>query len=110
MAGKFEMYKSQNGQYYFHLKAGNGQIILSSEMYSAKSGCQNGIGSVKINAPYDNNYEIRVAANIQYYFVLKAVNGQVIGTSETYVARQSALDGIQSVKSNAPTAQIYDYA
>jgi uncharacterized protein YegP (UPF0339 family) len=51
MAGTFEIKKAKDGQFYFHLKAGNGQIILSSELYEAKSSAENGIASVKKNAP-----------------------------------------------------------
>lgn len=51
MAGKFEISKSKNDKYYFNLKAGNGEVIATSEMYSAKASCQNGIDSVKTNAP-----------------------------------------------------------
>lgn len=51
MAGKFEIKKSTNDKYYFNLKAGNGEVIATSEMYAAKSSCQNGIESVKTNAP-----------------------------------------------------------
>lgn len=49
MAGKFELKKTKNGQFFFNLKAANGQIILTSEMYKSKSGAQNGIESVKKN-------------------------------------------------------------
>lgn len=48
---KFEIKKSKNDQFYFNLKAGNGEIIATSESYTTKQGCKNGIESVKINAP-----------------------------------------------------------
>lgn len=51
MAGKFVLKKSSNGQYYFLLKAGNGETIAQSEMYVAKTSAKNGIQSVKENAP-----------------------------------------------------------
>lgn len=51
MAGKFEVYKDKAGEYRFNLKAGNGEIIATSEGYSSKDGCLNGIKSVKENAP-----------------------------------------------------------
>ena len=51
MAGKFELNTSSNGKYFFNLKATNGQIILSSEMYESRSAVENGIESVKKNAP-----------------------------------------------------------
>lgn len=51
MAGKFELYKDSSGQYRFRLKAGNGEVIASSEAYSSKAGAENGIASVKKNSP-----------------------------------------------------------
>ncbi|MEW8155432.1 MAG: YegP family protein, partial [Candidatus Thiodiazotropha endolucinida] len=57
MAGKFEIYKDKAGEYRFRLKASNGQNILASEGYKAKSSCTNGIESVKKNAPDDARFE-----------------------------------------------------
>lgn len=57
MAGKFELRNSTNGQFHFRLKAGNGEPILSGETYATKGSAQNGIESVKINAPDDNHYQ-----------------------------------------------------
>ena len=57
MAGTFELKQAKNGQYMFNLKAGNGEIILTSEMYKAKAGAENGITSVRTNAPIDARYE-----------------------------------------------------
>ncbi|WP_368499941.1 YegP family protein [Herbiconiux sp. A18JL235] len=50
MAGKFELYKSPNGEFRFRLKAGNGEIIATSEGYTSRAGAKNGIESVKMNA------------------------------------------------------------
>lgn len=77
---KFEMYRS-GSQYRFRLKARNGEIILVSESYTTKQGCENGIASVKKNAPDESNFEQRRSKNDQYYFVLKAKNHEIIGTS-----------------------------
>ena len=104
MAGKFEIKKSTNGKYHFNLKAGNGQIILSSEMYETKSACENGIESVKKNAPDDNRYDKRQSSKGDPYFVLKAGNGQEIGRSEMYSSTAGMENGIESIKTNAPTA------
>jgi uncharacterized protein YegP (UPF0339 family) len=51
MAGKFELFKDAGGKFRFRLKAGNGEIIATSEAYNSKSSAQNGIESVKTNAP-----------------------------------------------------------
>jgi uncharacterized protein len=110
MAGKFELNTSANGKFFFNLKASNGQIILSSEMYESKSAAQNGIESVKKNAGDDARYDRRTAANGDPYFILKAGNGEQIGRSETYKSSAALENGIESVKANAPDAQIADTA
>lgn len=106
MAGKFELNESSNGKFYFNLKAGNGQIILSSEMYESKSSAENGIASVQKNAGDDGRYERKTSAKGQPFFVLKAGNGEVIGRSETYSSDAALENGIESVKTNAPGAEI----
>ena len=103
--GHFTLFKSpKNGEYYFNLKANNHEIILQSEGYKAKSGAENGIESVRLNAEDDSRFERLVAKNGQHYFNLKSGNGQVIGTSEMYAAKSSVEVGITSVKTNAPEA------
>jgi uncharacterized protein YegP (UPF0339 family) len=108
MAGKFVLKTASNGQYHFSLKAGNGETILRSELYTSKVSAEGGIASVKTNAPLDERYERKAAASGQYMFNLKAANHQVIGTSETYTSAASRDNGIESVKSNAPTARVDD--
>ncbi len=108
MAGKFEVKKSKNGKYHFNLKAGNGQIILSSEMYESKSACQNGIESIKKNGGDEKRYERKASKNGEPYFILKAGNGQEIGRSEMYSGNAAMENGIQSVIKNAPDAEIVD--
>ena len=105
---KFVITKRTNGDYQFNLKAGNGQIILTSEGYATKSGCQNGIQSVKNHAPYNSYYDRKTSTNWKYYFSLKASNGQVIGVSEMYETSSGRDSGIESVKNNAPSASIED--
>jgi len=105
----FEIFHSRNKQYYFRLKALNGEVILVSEGYTTKSNCHNGIASVKTNAPFDSNYDRRVSVDNQYFFNLKSPNnGQVIGTSEMYVTSQGRDNGIRAVKFGAPNARIRD--
>ncbi len=108
MAAKFHIKQAKSGDFYFNLKAGNGEIILSSEMYEAKAGASNGIASVKTNAPNDDRYERKETTAGDPYFVLKAGNGQQIGKSETYSSKSSMENGIRSVKENAPDAEIVD--
>ena len=104
MAGKFELKAAANGKFHFNLKAGNGQIILSSEMYETKAAAQNGIASVQKNAAEEGRYERRKAANGDPFFVLKAGNGEQIGRSETYSSDSAMENGIDSVRTNAPGA------
>ena len=106
--GKFVIKKRSNGEFQFNLKATNGQVILTSEGYSSKSGCLNGVDSVKTNAPHDSRYERKMSSNRKYFFNLKSTNGQVIGTSEMYENNSGRENGIESVKSNAPGASIED--
>jgi uncharacterized protein len=108
MAGKFELKKAKDGEFFFHLKAGNGQIVLVSEMYKEKGSAENGIASVKKNAPEDARYERKDAKNGHFMFNLKAANHQVIGTSQMYKSTESRDEGIASVKANAPKAPIED--
>jgi uncharacterized protein YegP (UPF0339 family) len=105
---KFEIKTRTNGEFQFNLKANNGETILSSEGYSSKAGCENGITSVKTNAPNDDRYEKLESKNNKYYFNLKATNGQIIGTSEMYESKSGRDGGIESVKKNAPVATIED--
>ena len=104
MPGKFELKTAANGKFHFNLKAGNGQIILSSEMYESKAAAENGIESVKKNAGDDARYERKTASSGKPFFSLKASNGQVIGSSEMYESESARDNGIESVKSNAPGA------
>lgn len=104
--GKFVIKKRANGEFQFVLKAGNGEPILASEGYGTKAGCQNGIASVKSNATNDSRYARLRSKNEKYYFNLKANNGEIIGTSEMYETAAGCENGIESVKSNAPTATI----
>ncbi len=108
MAGKFEILKATNGQFYFNLKAGNGEVILTSQMYQAKPGAETGIASVKENSTNDSRYERKVNTADKHYFVLKAANGQIIGTSQAYSSKTAMESGIQSVTSNAPGASTVD--
>ena len=92
--GKFVIKKATNGEYYFNLKADNSQIILTSQMYSSKSACNNGIESVRNNCPDDSKYERKESVNKKHYFVLKSSNGQIIGNSEMYETKAGMENGI----------------
>lgn len=118
--GKFVV-KETNTGIKFDLKAGNGEVIATSEVYSAEASCMNGIESVKKNAPVaavedqtvegyatekNPKFEVYQDKAGEYRFRLKATNGQIIATGEGYKAKASCLNGIESVKKNAPDATV----
>ncbi|HRI45226.1 MAG TPA: YegP family protein [Fimbriimonadaceae bacterium] len=108
MAGKLEISQATNGEYKFNLKAGNGQIILTSELYKEKRSAIAGAESVKANADDDGRYQRKTASDGSPFFSLTATNGQVIGRSEMYSSESAMENGIASVKANGPEAEIVD--
>lgn len=113
--GKFVVRETNTGVK-FDLKAGNGEVIATSEVYTTKAACMKGIASVQKNAPVANledqteegyatqknpKFEVYQDKKGEYRFRLKATNGQIIATSEGYAAKASCLKGIESVKKNA---------
>ncbi len=108
MAAKFEIKTAASGQFHFNLKAGNGEVILSSEQYKEIASAKAGIESVKVNSADDARFERKEAKDGSPFFVLKAANGQTIGKSEMYKSTASMENGIASVKKNAPIAVVVD--
>ena len=106
--GKFIISKRKNGEFQFMLKAGNGQTILVSEGYSAKSSCQNGIESVRKNASDDSNYERKNSGSGKCHFNLKAGNGEIIGSSEMYESAAGMENGIEAVMKNSKDASVVE--
>ncbi len=106
--GKFEVSKRKNEEFQFNLKATNGQIILSSEGYTTKAACMNGIESVKKNSQDESKFDVLESKNGKHYFNLKATNGQIIGSSQMYESLAGCQNGVQSVRNNAPEAEIVE--
>ena len=106
MAGKFVISTRKNGEFQFNLKAGNGQVILTSEGYSSLKGCENGIESVRRHAQDAAHFDKKTAKDGSPYFALVAKNGEPIGISEMYRSTSSRDNGIRSVMANAPGAQV----
>lgn len=118
--GKFVIKDTSNGGFKFDLKAGNGEIIASSQIYKSEASCKAGIESVKVNAlaPVEDQtvenfevlkhpkYEVYTDKAGEFRFRLKAKNGEIIATSESYKAKASALNGIASIGKNAPEAKV----
>ena len=118
--GKFLIRETKTGVK-FDLKAGNGEVIATSEVYASEKSCKNGIASVQKNAPIApvedqtvEGYTVEKHPKFEVYtdkageirFRLKATNGQIIAVSEGYKAMKSCLNGIESVKKNAVDAKI----
>jgi len=118
--GKFVIKTTATGVK-FDLKAGNGEVIATSEVYTTEAACKNGIESVKKNAPVaavedqttegyatekNPKFEIYTDKAGEYRFRLKATNGQIIAVSEGYKALAGCKNGIESVKKNAPDAEV----
>jgi uncharacterized protein YegP (UPF0339 family) len=108
MSGTFEISTRSNGEFQFNLKAANGQVILSSQGYSAKASCSNGIESVRSHSQDDANFQRLEAKDGRTYFTLSASNGQVIGQSQMYADAAGRDNGIRSVMENAPGAKLED--
>jgi len=106
----YEIKKSTDGKFMFNLKAANGEVILTSEMYIQKDGAVGGIESVRSNGTSDANFDMRSSSANQPYFVLKAANHEVIGTSEMYSSEAAARKGIESVKLNCGSTEVNDIA
>lgn len=118
--GKFVIKKTKTG-IKFDLKAGNGEIIASSEVYNSEGSCRKGVASVQKNAPIaavenqtEEGYKAEKHPKFEVYtdkagefrFRLKATNGQIIAVSEGYKAMSGCMSGIESVKKNAADAEI----
>lgn len=118
--GKFVIKKTNTGVK-FDLKATNGQVIASSQVYKSDATCKSGIASVQKNAPLaeiedqtvenyatikNPKFEMYVDKAGEFRFRLKATNGQIIATGEGYKTHANCVKGIESVKKNAPDATI----
>lgn len=101
----FELKKSGD-KYHFVLKASNGQVILSSQMYASKASAMNGIESIQKNCQNEDSFEMKTAKNGKFHWNIKATNGQIIGSSQMYSSESGAKNGIKSVRKNAPGAEV----
>ena len=108
MAGWYELDKNAKGQYHFVLKAGNGEVVLSSEQYEAKKSANNGMASVRTNSPKAERFDKKTAKNGKFFFNLKAGNHQIIGTSQMYATEESRDKGVASVKANGGAEKVKD--
>ena len=93
---KFEVFKGLDSKWYFHLRAGNGEIVLQSQGYTTKAGATNGTSSVHTNGANPARYEVLGAADGKTYFRLKAANGQIIARAQTYETKYNAERGVDT--------------
>lgn len=100
MAARYEISKTKSGKYHFVLKAGNSQVVLSSQQYADKNGAEGGVASCKKNGSAEANFVKKTSKAGEPYFVLMASNGQVIGQSEMYTSASGCNNGIASVMKN----------
>lgn len=105
--GKFIITKRLSGEFQFNLKSNNGLVILTSEGYTTKANCENGIEAVKHFSQEESRFE-KITSKDKFYFNLKASNGQIIGTSQLYGSEFGVEKGIASVKKNALEAKVED--
>ena len=120
--GKFVI-RTVNSGIKFDLKATNGQVILTSEVYTTKAACRNGVESIMKNAPIANvedqtveGFETMTHPKFEMYkdkagefrFRLKARNGEIIGVSEGYTTKANCVNGVESVKKNAAEAEVVE--
>lgn len=120
--GKFVIRQGKSGPH-FNLKASNGQVIATSEVYNSMAACKNGIESVRRNAPVaaiENQtvegfakekhpkFEVYADKRGEFRFRLKATNGEIIAVSESYKSLDSCMNGIDSVRRNAPDAEVVE--
>ena len=105
---KFVVFKGLDSKHYFHLRAGNGEIVLQSQSYTSKQNAIKGVTSVRTNGGDELNYEVREAQNYQTYFVLKAANGQIIARGETYSSESNAEAAIESISELVASEKIAD--
>ena len=108
MPGKFVVFKGKDGQDYFRLKAGNGEVILSSQGYKTRKSCLNGIESVGKNSQEPKRFVVNTAKDGRAYFVLMATNGQEVGRSQMYKSESGCKNGMKSVAKNATDAAVVE--
>jgi hypothetical protein len=108
MAGKFELKATKNGQFLFNLKAANGEVILTGEMYKTKESALDGIAAVRKAAADDKHFARKVNAKGEAFFSLIAGNNENLGKSEGYSSAAAMENGIASVKKNAADAKVAD--
>lgn len=110
MAGKFEIKPAANGKFMFNLKAGNGQVILTSNLHDDLAGAKAAAEAARAAAGSEASFERKTSSANEPYFVLKGADGGTLGRSEMYSATTAMENGIDSVQKNAPDAAVVEVA
>ena len=105
---KYEIFKGKDEQFYFRLTASNGENILSSEGYASKQGAKNGIESVRNHAGKMDHFDKKETKDARPFFSVTAVNGQILGHSESYSSAGARDNGIASFMKLAGSAPVED--
>jgi hypothetical protein len=108
MAGKYELKKSDGGKYFFNLKAGNHEVILTGELYETKGEAEAALETVRQRGGNPGNFERKISSASQPFFVLFNETGNALGRSEMYSSEKAMENGIESVGRNAATAGLAD--
>jgi len=108
MSADFQLRQAADGQWYFNLTAENNKVIMTSELYSSKPAALKGIESVRVNGVLAERYERRKSSDGKDYFVLKAANREIIGTSEMYSSTPAMENGVQAVMRVAGSARVVE--
>jgi uncharacterized protein YegP (UPF0339 family) len=106
--GTYHVGKSLSGQYFWSLRSDNGEIVLTSELYTTKGAAFGGIASSKENSPSDERYMRLISIAGQPYFTLRARNHETIGTSQMYSTAQARETGIAACKRHGPSSGTQD--
>lgn len=109
MPAKFELLRSHDDQYFFNLLDSSGEVLLTSELYKTKKSAEKGIASVQKHSEDEKRYDRRMNRGGQHYFVLRAPNNKIIGTSETYPTYARMEKAVQAVMKHGSNERLKDW-
>jgi uncharacterized protein YegP (UPF0339 family) len=103
----FKIQQSETGLWYFQLLSAKGSILLTGTKHELKQSCMGEILSVRINAAYSENYELRVSPSKDHFFILRSMGSEkIIGVSEMYSHPEGCEKAISQIKKVIEKAKI----
>jgi uncharacterized protein YegP (UPF0339 family) len=96
-AGKLQIFRGEDRQFYFRVVANNNEKLLRSQAYKTRGAAEKGLESTKANGKLPDKYRVAPAADGRFFFNLVAANGEVIGTSEPYASKENAERGVATL-------------